>query len=123
MDQFSQDTFESGGADGAADRNRVRDSLFLLAMLRVPGMREPIPVRVRNLSSGGLMAEIAKPVDKGLAVEVDVRGIGWVSGRVAWCTQGRLGVAFDAPIDPMLARKPVAGKAKPVAGKPITPLF
>ncbi|MBX9797120.1 PilZ domain-containing protein [Sphingomonas sp.] len=123
MDQFPQDPFESVDAAANADRHRVRDSLFLMASVRVPGMRDLVPVRVRNLSSGGLMAETPKPIDKDIPVEVDVRGIGWVSGRVAWCTQGRLGISFNAPIDPMLARKPVVGRGKATIAKPITTLF
>lgn len=80
-------------------------------------------VRVRNLSSGGLMAEYAKPVAIGDRVMVKLRGVGDVEGRIAWTAEGRVGVAFDAEIDPKLARKPVGGGAKsPVFTKPILPL-
>ena len=43
-------------------------------------------------------------------VELEIRGIGHVNGRVAWQAEGRTGIAFDADIDPLKARKPV-GKA------------
>ena len=79
-----------------------------MAELRGPG-QSALPVRVRNLSAGGLMAEYAGPLDDGAPIEIDVRGIGWVSGRIAWRAAGRVGVAFDRHIDPMLARKPVGG--------------
>jgi hypothetical protein len=76
--------------------------------------------RVRNLSSGGLMAEYAAPVQSGTPVEIEVRGVGWVKGRIAWATDGRVGVAFDIEIDPMLARKPVGkGAQTPAFTKPI----
>jgi hypothetical protein len=53
-------------------------------------------------------------------VEVEVRGVGWVSGRIAWATDGRVGIAFDTPIDPLLARKPVGGGTQtPTFVKPI----
>jgi len=124
MDQFTQDPFSAvTGDDAAHNRNEARDSLFLMADFRVAGSSDITPVRVRNLSAGGLMAEIANGLELGLQVEFDVRGIGWVPGKVAWSAAGRVGIAFDRVIDPMLARKPVGNGAKtPVFVKPILPL-
>lgn len=104
-------------SDPADGRPRGRDSLFLLAQLRVAGAAAPIPVRVRNLSAGGLMAELPGPIDADARIEVEVRGIGWVPGRIAWCTEGRAGIAFDRDIDPQAARKPVGKVAKEAAAK------
>lgn len=113
MDQYSQDPFGAlTGEDLAKQRNNARDSLFLIARLSVAG-RDDEQVRVRNLSSGGLMAEYAAPIANGTRVEVDVRGIGVVPGRIAWATDGRIGIAFDQQIDPMLARKPVRASDDP----------
>lgn len=121
MDQYSNDPFSAvPGDDGAQSRNEARDSLFLMADFRVMGESDVTQVRVRNLSSGGLMAEFPAGLDLGLRVEFDVRGVGWVPGKVAWSTAGRIGVAFDRSIDPMLARKPVGhGTKTPVYVKPI----
>jgi hypothetical protein len=121
MDQFSQDPYSAAaGEDGAHNRNEARDSLFLMADMRVPGSPDAIQVRVRNLSAGGLMAEFPNGLDQGTPVEFEVRGIGWVPGRVAWSAAGRIGVAFDRQIDPMMARKPVGvGGKTPVFVKPV----
>jgi len=123
MDQFSQDPFNAmNGDDSARSRNEARDSLFLMADFRVAGSSDITQVRVRNLSAGGLMAEFATGLELGLQVEFDVRGIGWVPGKVAWSAAGRVGIAFDRPIDPMLARKPVGhGSRTPVFVKPVFP--
>jgi len=123
MDQFSNEPFDDvTNEDGVHNRNDSRDSLFLMADFRASGISGVHQVRVRNLSAGGLMAEFPKELDQGLPVEFDVRGIGWVPGKVAWCTAGRIGVAFDHQIDPMLARKPVGhGGKTPVYVKPILP--
>ncbi|MFA5966192.1 MAG: PilZ domain-containing protein [Sphingomonas sp.] len=123
MDQFSNDPFGGvAGDDPASNRQDARDSLFLMADMRVPGTREVLPIRVRNLSPGGLMADYPDGLDQGMAIEFEVRGIGWVTGHVAWSAAGRIGVAFDRQIDPMLARKPVGMGAKtPVYVKPIMP--
>lgn len=106
MDGFG---FGIGKEDAAADngRGRNRDSLFLLAQFRSEGSADARDVRVRNLSAGGLMAELETAPADGTPVEVMVRGIGWIRGRIAWYAEGRAGIAFDQPIDPLLARKPV----------------
>lgn len=101
-------------------RQATRDSMFLDARFRLKGESEVELVRIRNLSAGGLMAELAEPLDTGTAVEVEVRGIGWIRGKIAWAAVGRAGVAFDKEIDPKKARKPVGkGKQTPVYTKPI----
>lgn len=98
--------------DGARTGDRRRDSLFMIAQLRLEGAGEAHEVRVRNLSIGGLMIEFDREVAAGAPVTLEMRGLGEVTGRVAWCTRGRVGIALDAPIDPKRVRKPVgAGRA------------
>jgi hypothetical protein len=126
MDRFSQDPLADHAAvEAAANRHDVRDSLLLAAQFRVVGQAHSISVRIRNLSAGGLMAEVADPLPLGDAVEIEVRGIGWIPGRVAWAAAGRIGIAFDNPIDPMAARKPIGTVAKPPVKlfKPIKPIL
>ena len=88
-------------------RTMGRDSLLLKAVVRFPKMGDEREVRIRNLSAGGLMAEVPTRVARGEPVEIHLRSIGWISGHVAWVTDGRLGIAFDYPINPLDARKPV----------------
>ena len=91
----------------AAKRGMGRDSLLLKAILRFPNTGEEREVRIRNLSAGGLMAEIPIDVSLGDLVEVNLHNMGWLSGHVAWVTDGRIGIAFNHPINPKDARKPV----------------
>lgn len=122
MDQFSNDPYSNLSADDlAAQRAGGRDSLLLTAQIRKQGQESATQVRVRNLSSGGLMAEYAGAISSDAAVEVEVRGIGWIPGRVAWVTDGRIGVAFDIEIDPLAARKPVGGKSAAARRAPKVP--
>ena len=88
-------------------RSEPRDSMFLMATLRRASGDE-IAVKVRNLSSGGMMAECPVSLSRGEAIEAELRGIGTVVGTIAWTAGGRVGVAFAAPVDPRLARKPLA---------------
>ncbi len=85
-------------------RNTARDSLFLLADIRLDGGDETCRVRVRNLSPGGMMAEGALPVQRGSNVSVNMANIGWVGGSVAWVQGNRFGIAFAKEIDPAMVR-------------------
>lgn len=103
----------------SSQRTRARDSLFLIARLTLPDEREAREVRVRNLSEGGLMVELDRDVAENSAVTLTMRGIGEMTGRVAWSAEGRIGVALDRPINPRLARKPVGqGPGTPHYAKP-----
>ncbi len=103
-------------------RKRKRDSLFLQASITLRDEPTARDVRVRNLSEGGLMAELGRVVDPGTPVAIELRGISDLTGKVAWCAEGRMGIVFDRKIDPRLARIPVGRGAKtPVYAK--APLF
>lgn len=119
MDMTDRAAFAGEGVE-TADRNRrrQRDSLLLIATVAIAG--EPAQeVRIRNLSAEGLMAELGRVVEPGTPVALDLRGIGPVAGKVAWCTEGRIGITLDRPIDPKLARKPVGvGTQTPFYAKP-----
>lgn len=125
MNRFSRDPSADAdaAADAAADRLDSRDSLLLVAQFRLIDEDRIVPVRIRNLSAGGLMAELSGPLPLGSAVEVDVRGIGWIPGRVAWAAAGRIGIAFDRLIDPLAARKPVVVAKPSRIDKPIKPIL
>ena len=93
-------------------RAAPRDSMFLLATIRRLGGVD-VPIKVRNLSAGGMMADSPTSFSRDDLIEVELRGIGTVGGRIAWGTGGKIGVAFDREIDPKLARKPVTGNPQP----------
>ncbi|MBF9150457.1 PilZ domain-containing protein [Novosphingobium sp. 1Y9A] len=100
-------------------RQLGRDSLFLMAEVRLSGTEAEHRVKVRNLSAGGMMAEGAMKVLRGTPVEVNLRNIGWVDGVVAWIQDNRFGIAFIEEIDPKLARAPVGtGPSTPRFVKP-----
>lgn len=91
-------------------RQEQRDSLFLLAQLRVDGQDRASQVKVRNLSPNGMMAEGDVKVIRGSAVSVDLRNLGWVDGTVAWRQDNRFGIAFIEEIDPQRVRAADSGK-------------
>ena len=93
------------------NRQIARDSLFVLVDLRLDGDQTVHRVKMRNLSSGGMMAEGSLIALRGLVVWVDLRNIGWVEGSIAWVQENRFGIAFRDEIDPKLARAPQAAKA------------
>lgn len=100
---------------GVETRSVTRDSLFLLANVRVEQQSEQHRVRVRNLSDGGMMGEGAIKISRGNRVEIELRNIGKVMGTVAWVQDQRFGVAFDEEVDSQVARAP----SKPGANEPL----
>jgi len=93
-------------------RHIARESMFLMADLRVDGQEEEHRVKVRNLSNGGMMAEGVVRVTNGTAVRINLRNIGWVDGAVAWVQDNRFGVAFKQEVDAKLARMAVGSGDK-----------
>lgn len=91
-----------------SQRTNGRNSLLLKAVLRFPNSGQEREVRVRNLSSGGLMAEAPVQASRGEVVEVNLKNLGWVTGKVAWVAESRFGIAFDCPVDPKAARQNIS---------------
>ena len=98
-------------SDRGPARAAPRDSLFLLTNFQTPEGVSLGKARIRNLSATGLMADCERALPVGTPIECDLRGVGKVTGVVAWARQDKIGVAFDEPIDPQLARKPVTSGA------------
>lgn len=120
--QGARREFERGNCEQAMSRQVMneddhrqiaRDSLFVLARLRLNGKPDEHRVRVRNLSAGGLMAEGRAHVVPGMPLEIEIRNIGWVEGTVAWVQDDRFGIAFLHEIDPHVVRAPVHGAETP----------
>lgn len=100
---------------GVETRSVARDSLFLLADIRVEQNADAYRVRVRNLSDGGMMGEGHLRVQRGHRVSIELRNIGTVGGTVAWVQDNRFGVAFDEEIDSQQARRPLQSPDDPAA--------
>ncbi|WP_062734349.1 PilZ domain-containing protein [Sphingobium abikonense] len=99
---------EQGISDRGPARSSPRDSLFLMASLFAADGRSLGRARIRNLSATGLMADCEMPLAAGQKVALDLRGVGRISGTIAWSRDSKIGLAFDEVIDPQLARKPVS---------------
>jgi hypothetical protein len=92
---------------GVDTRSVARDSLFLLADIRIEQATDAHRVRVRNLSDGGMMGEGNLRVQRGNRLTIELRNIGAVAGTVAWVQDNRFGIAFDDEIDSQKARRPL----------------
>ena len=93
---------------GVDTRSLSRDSLFLLAELRLDGQSTVERVKVRNLSAGGMMAEGGPTVQAGTRLSIKLRNLDWIEGNVAWVQDNRFGIAFAKEIDPKVPRASVA---------------
>lgn len=113
MDRPSDPQSEPESNDAAEQaREQSRESTFLSAIVSFDGSPRKLDVRVRNVSAGGMMVDMAGKRETGAALTVELKNIGEVRGTVAWSTENRMGISFDEEIDPQLARyKPTAIEA------------
>lgn len=70
------------------------------AQLRVGYESLPHPVKVRNLSTNGMMGEGAFPLRTGTRLTISLPKQGEIAGTVVWVQEPRFGVAFDNEVDP-----------------------
>jgi len=77
----------------ADPRAEPRTNMFLGAVIRSAGLS--FPVKVRNMSVSGALAEGRGLPEEGADVEL-VRGSLAVSATVAWCSEGRCGLRFSS---------------------------
>ena len=92
---------------GVDTRHISRDSLYLMADVRLEGNSACYRVKVRNLSAAGMMAEGDVTVMRGARVSVELRNVPAVDGSVAWVQDNRFGIAFAREIDPLAPRTAV----------------
>ena len=85
-----------------------RRTVMLRATLSVDGSPAG-DARVRDISSGGMMADCITPVATGAQVAISLRGLGDLTGSIAWATCDRIGVLFDQPVDPSRVLRAPAG--------------
>lgn len=67
------------------------------AFLHVGGER--VPCVVRNISGGGLMARIYRPIVHGKPIKVELAGGELLEGTLLWERDWIVGVAFDEAVD------------------------
>ena len=97
---FESTTFSLSTAVPRPSERRVDERL--IAMLRVAKLtdssgREQL-IRVRNVSAGGLMAEVGHAVPVGEAVHVELSSQN-IASTVVWTREGTAGLKFDQTID------------------------
>jgi hypothetical protein len=90
------DTGETAGRPQASREARVTTILLIGKLFSRHG--EAL-CRIRNLSSGGLMAEVHVPLAEDDPVQIELKAGDQLSGRVRWTREGRMGIAFDQPIE------------------------
>ncbi|QDK31386.1 PilZ domain-containing protein [Sphingomonas sp. IC081] len=119
------DEFEfsaEGGADeplrGLQPRAPRVTTILLIGKLAAQD-RETL-CRVRNISATGMMAEVHGSFIVEEAVEVTLKAGDTLSGTVRWNRAGRIGVAFDHPVDvpELLAHAAMRSGAEGVARGP-----
>ncbi|MEA3038181.1 MAG: hypothetical protein QOE79_694 [Sphingomonadales bacterium] len=115
--------YEPQAGGGESERARVerqpRQRLLRSGMLYWGGIS--IPVRLRNISSGGAQLEADRPLEAGAEVELDLGEAGFQVAEVRWSNDGQVGLRFAAEFDLdslAPAREPAKEVAVPSVLKP-----
>jgi PilZ domain len=98
------DLMPSDTSLAAQNRQKIRESIFFGASVLFKKTGEELPVRVRNISPGGMMIDCTLGAGIGDEIVADIKNIGKVTGRVAWAVAPRMGIAFDHEVNPARAR-------------------
>jgi len=97
----------------------ARHSVLLQAIVTAEGSGAPSAARVRNISRGGVMVECRFRGRAGDRVEIALRGLGDLTGSVAWMHNDRIGVMFDDPVNlEAVLRRPVACQPETTIPRP-----
>jgi hypothetical protein len=100
-------------------RRRDARTVTLLIVGRIIGDQADGLCRIRNISAGGLMAEVFAQFAVGEPVRIELRNGQVVQGAVRWTKDDTLGVEFEEPVADL---KQLLAEPRPVRRKPGVPL-
>ena len=104
----------SSAAPSPPERRRQQRHLTILRVgaLIVDGERELC--LVRNISAGGVMAHVYRPLAIGTRVAIEIKNDEPIPGLVAWESDSNVGIAFDEKIDvpDLLATSKILGDGR-----------
>ncbi len=95
----------------ALSRGADRDSLFMQASLILPGQPIPWSCACAICPPAECSRRRRPRIAQGTTVEVELRNVGQVPGRVVWAGEGKFGIAFDRPVDPQAVRRQVVSES------------
>lgn len=93
-------------------RSAERRIVNLAARLREPGATI-VDAEVRDLSTGGFMAETSLALEPGATVWLKLPGLEPQNSRVAWAEDGKVGCEFLTPLHPLTLEMLVTTNRKP----------
>ncbi|HEY5711304.1 MAG TPA: EAL domain-containing protein [Allosphingosinicella sp.] len=84
-------------ADGFQFNRPPRQGLLKVASLQFNGMS--MPVRIRNISTGGALLECDRVLPSEAKVQLDLPGTGNLGAEVRWSEAKRMGIQFESEFD------------------------
>lgn len=94
------DAVDVPGLDPASidDRRVETRQITILRIAKISSESNVQFCLVRNISSGGLMADLALPIREGEKVSVEINGGEALYGSVMWINGQAIGIGFDLPV-------------------------
>ena len=78
---------------------RANRTALLKKIRLIDDLGNKYSARVRNLSEKGMGGVCDILLEIGQKVSVELSGLGWVAGQVAWAEKSDFGIEFDSDID------------------------
>jgi hypothetical protein len=97
---------DTAGPADRHDRRASRQAVLLVGTISHLGGRGRVAIKIRNISTLGMMCDCAFAVQAGDRIEIELARVGLLGGTVRWCTGGRIGIEFDGPIKLEQALRP-----------------
>lgn len=94
--------------------DRGRSRIMLKATLRLADYVLETEFRVVDVSRTGLKGRGIPHLRSGIAADVLLRNIGWVSCQIAWVNQDVFGLKFAEEINPDNLKTTITGAYKPM---------
>lgn len=82
-----------------SDRRTDERLIAILPAAKIVGEHANYICRIKNISAGGLMAEVTSPLQVGDTVYIELNSEQRVPGQVVWTREGSLGIKFDQDVD------------------------
>ena len=102
VDEFAEEsTLFSLSTDVPRPTNRRTDERFvtILPAAKLVTDTANYICRIKNISAGGLMAEVTCPIEVGEQVYIEMNSEQRIPGRIVWRREGSVGLKFDRDID------------------------
>ena len=102
VDEFAEEStlFSLSTQVPRPTERRTEDRLIaILPVAKIVSESANYICRIKNISAGGLMAEVVCPLEVGAQIYIELNSEQRIPGQVVWTREGSVGIKFDQDVD------------------------